>query len=332
VLAVVVVAKRSTKIGVHSMLYLNTPFTAKRAMFAEAAAIGASVIRLDISLSGIFNNGPTLPDWRQVDEYMQLARQYKLRVLGNLLATPWWLVACPPGFTGADYICPPSDPKIWGDMAGQLAKHTRGVINHFEIINEADGKWAFVGSAQQYANILSASYIAIHKANKKAKVSITGIMNIATFKWINAVFKTPGAKASKKFDIANVHIRSSPDLAGRLVKKWIQYFKKYCRKCPLWVTETGYPADKSFQHKKGYTSGEASQAKWHKVAFRNMLKAGAQTVFATERDTGFGNPFASEGFLQSADPLTDAPVYKRRQLTFAAVKRLAMGKSGKRKS
>jgi hypothetical protein len=82
-------------IGVHSMLYLNTPFSAMQAMFKEAAAVGASEIRLDIELSGVFANPNSPPDWSGVDQYMRLARQYRLRVLADLMATPWYMADCP---------------------------------------------------------------------------------------------------------------------------------------------------------------------------------------------------------------------------------------------
>ena len=37
-----------------------------------------------------------------------------------------------------------------------IAAHTRVIIDHFEIINEPDGRWAFLGSPQQYARVLHA--------------------------------------------------------------------------------------------------------------------------------------------------------------------------------
>ena len=44
-------------IGAHSMLYLNTPFSAMRAMFAQASDLGASDIRLNIEVSSVFLAG-----------------------------------------------------------------------------------------------------------------------------------------------------------------------------------------------------------------------------------------------------------------------------------
>lgn len=45
---------------------------------------------------------------------------------------------------------------LWGRDAGMIAAHTRVIIDHFEIINEPDGRWAFLGSPQQYARVLHA--------------------------------------------------------------------------------------------------------------------------------------------------------------------------------
>ena len=96
-LAIVVACVLSTReaeaaslspIGVHSMLYLTHPYGAKRAMFREAAAVGASTIRVDVELSAIFPAPPAAPDWSGVDQYMALARIYHLRVLADLTATP----------------------------------------------------------------------------------------------------------------------------------------------------------------------------------------------------------------------------------------------------
>jgi hypothetical protein len=312
-------AKPQNRIGVHSMLYSNTLFGGKKAFFKESAASGASSIRFDIALSGVFAD-PKKPDWTGVNEFMQLCRKYKLKALAVLLATPWWLTKCRPGIPfEQSYICPPSDPKKWAALAGRVAKHTRGVINDFEIINEADGAWAFSGTPQEYARVLAASYKAIHKANPKARVSFTGLMRGST-SWSKAVFATKGVKVAKSFDIINVHIRGRTSRLAPAVKKWLKFFRQKCKKCPLWVTETGYAADKTYQTQVGLKTGEQSQAKWTKIAVPSMLKAGAQKVFLTLRDYGSGNSFASEGFLASTDPITSAPVFRRRPSFFTIQK------------
>jgi hypothetical protein len=87
------------------------------------------------------------------------------------------------------------------------------------------------------------------------------------------------------------------------------------------VTETGYPADPAYQTDPGYQNGATSQARWMTRVIPAMLGAGAAMVFVTERDTQTGR-FASEGILQSTDPLTTNPRYKPRP-SFYAVQALA---------
>jgi hypothetical protein len=161
-----------------------------------------------------------------------------------------------------------------------IAAHTRGVINSFEIVNEPDGGWAFLGSPQQYAMMLSASYDAIHAANPRAQVALGGLMNIGTAgrNWVNAVLSTPGADAGHKFDIANIHVRTAPAEAGSAVRRWRRYFATKGFQGPLWVTETGYPADSSAQTYPGYLDGPPAQARYLATAIPSMICAGASKV------------------------------------------------------
>lgn len=317
-------AAEPSPIGVHSMVYLTDPFGAKLAMFREAAAVGASTIRVDVELSAIFPAPPAAPDWRGVDQYMALARIYHLRVLADLLATPWYLADCPTGTPFAStYLCPPADDRAWGQDAGAVAAHTRGVIDDFEIINEPDGGWSFRASAQQYAGVLAASYDAIHAADSRARVALGGLENVGSYgvTWLNEVLATRGFDALHKFDIANIHVRTPASGAAPTVARWRRYFHSRRFDGPMWVTETGYPADPAYQTDPGYRNGATSQAKWMSRVIPAMLQSGAAMVFVTERDSMTGR-FASEGILQTGDPLTADPQYELRP-SFDAIKALA---------
>ena len=311
-------------IGVHSMLYPETPLGGKEAMFKEAAAVGASTIRLDIELAAVFPSPGQPPDWTGVDQYVSLARRYHLRVLADLLATPTYMANCPPG-TPPDgtHRCPPTDPARWGHDAGLIAAHTRGTIDYFEIVNEPDGSWAFLGTPEQYAAILQASYDAIHAANPHALVALGGLMNTtpAGESWINSVLSTPGAHAGHKFDIANIHVRTPAAQTGVVVCRWRHYFASKGFHGLLWVTEAGYPADPAWQTDPAYRGGPTAQARYLAAAVPNMIQAGANKVFLTERDSLTGR-YATEGFLQAPDPLPDDPTYTRRP-SFYTIQKLA---------
>ncbi|MFL5823241.1 MAG: hypothetical protein ACJ764_07345 [Solirubrobacteraceae bacterium] len=343
-------------IGAHSMLYLNTPFSAMRAMFEQAAAMGASRIRVDIELSAVFP-GPSdtqrsrlaglmrgrrtsrigalrerpqhvdplaHPDWRGVDEYMRLARRYHLRPLAVLTATPPDMAECPRGASsGESYRCPPKDPHQWGRAAGEIAAHTRHVIDDFEILNEPDGHWSFLGGPRQYAAMLAASYEAIHGVDPAGRVALGGLMHIgpAGKKWMNAVFATRGADAMHKFDLANIHLRVAPVAVSGVVCRWRSYFASRGFAGPLWVTETGYPAAARQQTASGYQYGRMAQAQWLTDVIPELLASGVGRIFVTERDLGRGH-YATEGVLQTKDPLPPSPQVRRRP-GFYAVQRLA---------
>jgi hypothetical protein len=304
-------------IGAHSMLYLNHPYGAKAAMFREAGAMGASTIRVDVAVSGVFPDSTGRPDWTGLDEYLRLSRRYRIRVLADLLAVPWYLADCPPS-TPASYRCPPSDLSVWAQDVGRIAAHTRGVIEEFEIVNEPDGRWAFLGAPQQYAWMLSASYDAIHAANPEARVALGGLMDPGSGgrAWVDAMLATPGADAAHRFDIANIHIRARASLVASLVRRWRRHFALCGFRGPLWVTEAGYPADPAWQTDPSYRGGPAAQARYLLHAVPAMIGAGAAKGFVTARDSLSG-PFASEGVLQSSDPLTASPSYRRRPAFYA---------------
>jgi hypothetical protein len=318
-------APASDRIGMHSMLFLDHPFSAKEAMFKEAAAVGASEIRLDIAVANVFADPGGAPDWSGVDQYLLLARRYHLRVLADLLATPWYLADCPTGtpFT-ASYRCAPRDPGRWAQEVAAIAAHTRGVIDDFEIVNEPDGTWAFLGSPQQYAAMLAAADRAIHDANPAARVALGGLMDVgaAGREWMDAMLASLGADAVHAFDIANIHVRGpAADTAG-IVARWRQYFTRAGFDGPLWVTEAGYPADSSRQNDPAYRGGPDAQARYLTAVVPAMIRAGAAKVFITERDALSG-PFASEGILDTSDPLPADPQYMRRP-SFDAVRELIL--------
>jgi hypothetical protein len=305
-------------IGIHSMLYLDHAFSAKNAMFKEAARVGASEIRLDIALASVFGTPDGAPDWSGVDQYMRLARRYHLKVLANLFATPWYLAACPSGTPFGDYRCAASDPVRWAREAAAVAGHTRGVIDEFEIVNEPDGSWAFLGSAEQYAAMLAAASEAIHAANPAARVATGGLMDVGDGgrQWMDAVLASLGPHATQAFDIANIHVRGPAAETGRVVARWRHYFARAGFEGPVWVTEAGYPADASQQTDPAYRGGPEAQARYLKAAIPAMISAGAAKVFITERDA-LGGGFASEGILNTSDPLPADPPYSRRPSFYA---------------
>ena len=179
--------------GAHSMVYASAPSSFKEAMFREAAAVGASSIRVDVSVSAIARPMSAERDWSSLDEYIALARHYRLQVVGVLLGTPWWLAKCPRTTPARDfYKCPASDTSMYAGYIGEIAARARGVIDDWEIRNEPDGRWAYLGTPRDYAREFMASAAAIHDANPRARVLLGGLMTLASRGWLRASLAAGG--------------------------------------------------------------------------------------------------------------------------------------------
>ena len=271
-----------TALGAHSMLYSDTPFAFKSEMFREAAAMGATEIRVDVDLTAVDQAPGAAPDFSTVDQYMSLARQFHLRVLADVTAMPYWLAdAQTAAQESQSWLCGTTQPQAFADLVAAVARHARGVIDDYELINEPDSGSTWFGTPSQYAWMLADTYRAVHAADPAARVAIGGVTGGPSARpWLAQVFATPGADAAHSFDIANVHLRDRASrLAGDL-RSWKRFYAGHGFAGPLWVTEHGYPSDPAYQYDPAYrgsdaAEGLAEQARFLSVSVPRLIGAGA---------------------------------------------------------
>jgi hypothetical protein len=311
------------------MLQLSSSDALKQAMFAQAAAAGASEIRVDVSLGALNNPWISQEMWKRVDDYVSLSRQYEVRVLIDLNSSnDPQLETCQAGVDPSSAQCGVTDLADYYTEVSALVSHVRGAIDDFEIVNEPDGQWTFTGTPAQYAGMLSTAYAAVHDNDPPARVVLGGIMTAADQSWLASVFATPGFDAAHKFDVANVHVRGP--LSGLLgqVQAWHKFFMFFGDGgLSLWVTEAGYPSDPAYQYDPAFhgadvASGQAAQAAYLTKALPVLRFAGAAKLFVTERDNLTGQ-FASEGLLggnvTDDDQDTPEPVAKPAYYVFSSL-------------
>jgi hypothetical protein len=294
-------------ISAHAMVHTCcTPLAMKERIFAEAKAMGARFIRVDVELAGIFGGGAAGPrHWARLDEVLELSRRYELPVLGILLSP-------------STHVSP-RDAAEFGRLAGEVAAHARDTVTHWEIINEPDGSWAWTtGTPEDYARILRAAYDAIKARVPEAEVALGGLMASPGSGWIERMFATPRADAAHAFDIASVNVRDTARrLPGRL-EAWRALLERYGFTGPLWVTEHGYSGEPTYQTDPAFRGGEAAQAAYLTESVLFLAQAGASEVFVTLRDN-LSDRFLSEGVVA----IDGAPPYGARQKpAFAAMRRL----------
>jgi hypothetical protein len=192
-----------------------TPRELKERAFAEAKAMGSAYIRLDVEIGPVFEWGGwrQQPDWSKLDEVLALSGQYQLPVVAVLRTTPAELSTCPndpdPG------RCAPTDYERYGGLAAAIASHARGMIRYWEVLNEPDRRWAFHGTASDYAWTLRRAYDAIKSVAPEDQVLVGAITTPRSLGWLSRVFATPGADALRRFDVANVHLRGTLDSLSR---------------------------------------------------------------------------------------------------------------------
>jgi hypothetical protein len=304
------------------MLQLNDPPSFMEAMFAQAAAMHASAIRLDVAPALIFTSQSRPPDFSGLDEVVVLAQSYHLQVVADLLTIPPWMAQCATP-TSNPSRCATDDLSGYASVIRQIVTRADPVIRDWEVWNEPDTTQFFDGTPQQYAFMLRAAHDAIKAVDPSDDVLLGGISDVAATSWLAQVLATPGADAGHAFDVANLHERGdlwrlAPDLAG-----FEQFLTAQGFGGPLWVTEHGYPSDPGYQYDPGYIGGAAAQASYLEASVPTLLDAGAAQVFVTERDN-LGGPFASEGVLGGdvADPPPSDPAIVAKP-SFAVVRHVA---------
>jgi hypothetical protein len=301
-------ARPGAPVSAHAMVHTCcTPPAMRERIFAEAKAMGARFIRVDVELAGIFEGGGHSeddPDWSRLDAVLELSRRHELPILGILLR--------PPG------SAPWNDAAAFGRLAAAVAAHARDTVTHWEVLNEPDGAWAFDGTPEQYAHVLRAAYDAIGARVPEATVAMGGLMTPEDPAWLDRMLATPGAGAARAFDIANLHLRGHERALPGVMTAWRDRLAAHGFAGPLWVTEHGYPGDTAFQADPAFRGGEPAQAAFLTESVLSLAEAGAAEVFVTLRDNLDGG-FASEGVVDIDD---HAPFAVRRKPSFAAVHRL----------
>ena len=186
-----------------------SPAGLQERMLSEAADSGAEYVRVDVELHGIFGAGPDQPDWSRFDRDGRARKEVRRQAARDPAGLAPVADELSRGGRRSRRSARRATRVEWGRLAGEVAKHARGEIDHWEIVNEPDASWAFTGSAEDYARMLSAAYDAIKAEAPEAKVVFGGVERPREHEWVKRVFATPGADAAHKFDIAAVHLRAA---------------------------------------------------------------------------------------------------------------------------
>ena len=314
----------ASAIASHAMLYLDSPPAFREAMFREAAASGATSIRIDVPIPAIVRNPHGERWWAELDDIARLAREYRLEVVGLIYGTPWWLARCPDRTEDLEYYeCPPKPGgvKTFAGYAREIAKRTRGSIDVWQVLNEPNNRFVFAGGVRDYARILIATSRAIRRVNPSARIVLGGLGGPQMQVWPAKLLAIPGTR--RALDVVSVHLRGRLKVVRSAVSFWRQRFDSLGFRGPIWATEHGYPTDPQYQWDRRFR-GTKGQARYLRRSLPALVGAGIDRVFVTLRDNR-GGPWATEGLIGGTvfdPPSVDPQVERKPALT--AVRRFAM--------
>jgi len=116
-------------------------------------------------------------------------------------------------------------------------------IKHWEASNEPSMQSGhhtfFVGSSEDYLEVLKATYQAVEEADPGAKVLHAGMAGMDPF--MVSFWKPIFEKGSQYFDIANIHSIGASDELN--VPEFKKLLSKYGIDKPIWVTEAQHSVD-----------------------------------------------------------------------------------------
>jgi len=136
--------------------------------------MGAGWIRIDMSWADVQPENASTYNWSGLDSVVAAASARHIKILAILDYTPAW--ASVAGCTDGSKCAPASDAQFATYASAAVSRYMPQGVQDWEIWNEPnlEGSWQPAPSAEDYTQLLEASYTAIKKVEPSATV-ITGV-------------------------------------------------------------------------------------------------------------------------------------------------------------
>jgi Beta-galactosidase/Glycosyl hydrolase catalytic core len=216
-------------------------------------------------------------DWRKLepvrgrmkfewfDTLVKLCESMRIRLVPVVTYTPRWMA---PRFNV------PPEPEPFADLIEALVRRYGHYVKHWEIWNEANSYFFWMGDAAQYAGLLGSASAAAKRADGESKILMCGLADPARPD-MDFLFDVLKRTDGRSVDILNLHAYPGT-WNSRAVEDWPSLLTGLRERLveigvdkPLWVTETGLSSQ------EGSFLEDKRQESYLVRAFASLLGSGA---------------------------------------------------------
>lgn len=222
-------------------------------------------------------------DWLFWDEFVRMAvDEYGITLIPYVCYTPLWNATSqePMEF----WRSPPQDYEEFGEFMEDLVNRYKDRIKVWELWNEPDIEWFWLGEQDQFAQLLRAGSEAVRRADPEATIVMGGLAHDT--EWLHAFLRDHDVTGL--VDVINMHNyyetwqdHSMEEMAD-YVNRIADIVDRYGGGKPLWMAEVGYST-----YRDGARVSEAYSAYYdyeHTPAYQAVdLVRRVTTLLATEK-------------------------------------------------
>lgn len=191
-------------------------------------------------------------------ERVAAARAAGREVVILLMGTPPWAGnGADPGAVPQGLYLPVDDPgNLWAGFVRRVVAEFAGRVNHWIIWNEPDiapedfGA-QFLGSVQDYYQLVKVAYLAAKKANPQAVIHLGGmthwhdvVYNRTPYlqRFLQTASQDPTARRNNfYFDVATLHIYFRTDTVWDIISLYRGVLRRFGMRQAIWLNETNSP-------------------------------------------------------------------------------------------
>ena len=154
--------------------------------------------------------------------------------------------ACPPVGLYNPWTVGNFNGNRWAEFAYTTVMHFKDRVRVWEIWNEIEWSWFWLGTPAEYAQLLKVGYQAVKAADPQATVLFAGLHYWADPTYYERVLDIlnddPQAAANNYyFDVMSVHLYARVSTIYDIPRGIRTRMRQYVSDHPIWLTETGVP-------------------------------------------------------------------------------------------